>query len=65
MTVIGHFGAIDDEIIRIIIFWGNRAVYAVEASEVAEAIEVNVVEEVSKAWKIITEYFSHTGSWIQ
>ena len=61
MTSIGHFGAIDDQTIRIrIFFWGNRAVKAVEAIEVAEAAEASEVSEaveVSKAWKITTEDF--------
>ena len=46
MTSIGHFGASDKEV-----FWGNRAVEAVEAIEVAEAAKVNEAAEVSKVWK--------------
>ena len=51
MTSIGHFGAIDDQTIRIRIFWGNRAVEAIEAIEVAEAAKVNEAAEVFKVWK--------------
>ena len=52
-TSIGHFGARDDQIIRIRkFFWWN---WAFEASEVAEASEVNEAGEVSKAWIITTE----------
>ena len=52
MTSIGHFGAIDDQSIRIsIFFWGNMAVEAVEAIEVAEAAKVNEAAEVFKVWK--------------
>ena len=49
MFSIGHFGASDDQTIRIKkFFWGNRAVDAVEVIEVAEAAKVNVATEVSK-----------------
>ena len=51
MTSIGHFGAIDDQNIRIRIFLANRAVEAVEAIEVAEAAKVNEAAEVFKVWK--------------
>ena len=52
MTSIGHFGAIDDQTIRIRIFFlGNRAVEADEAIEVAEAAKVNEAAEVFKVWK--------------
>ena len=37
------------------LFWGNRALEAIEAGEAAEAAEVNVAGEVSNAWKITTE----------
>ena len=44
---IGHFGAWNDQIIRIRkFFWWNSAFEAVEASEVAEADEVNKAAEV-------------------
>ena len=39
------------------VFWGNRNVEAVEASEVAVAAEVNEAVEVSKARKITTKVF--------
>jgi hypothetical protein len=51
-TSIGHFGARDDQTIQVQeVFWGN---WAVEASVVAEAAEVN------EAWKITrrTSYLS-------
>ena len=52
----GHFDAIDDQTIRIRKFsWGNRAVEAFVASQVAEAAEVNGAAEVSKVQKITTE----------
>ena len=41
MTIIGHFGAIDDQTIRIRFFLGNWQLEAVEAGEVAKAAEVN------------------------
>ena len=44
-TFFGHFGTSDDEIIRIRIFLRNRAIEAVEASEVAEAAKVNEAAE--------------------
>ena len=49
------FGASDDQDKEI--FWGNWHLEGVEASEVAEAAEVNEDEEVYKAWKIPTEDF--------
>ena len=49
MTIIDHFGASDDQTIRIKkFFWGNRAVDAVEVIEAAEAAKVNVAAEVFK-----------------
>ena len=51
MTSIGHFGVIDNKIIRIRFFWGNRALEAVEAIEVAEAAKVNEAAEVFKVRK--------------
>ena len=39
------------------VFWGKRAVVAVEPSEVAEAAEVNEAAEVFKVQKITTEDF--------
>ena len=49
MTIIGHFGAIDDQDQNF--FWGNMAVEAIEAIEVAEAAKVNEAAEVFKVWK--------------
>jgi hypothetical protein len=47
-TNTGHFGESGDQAIRIRkCFGGNRAVEAVEASEVAEATKVNEAAEVS------------------
>ena len=58
ITSNGYFGASDDQIIRIrMFFWGNWTLEAVEANELAEAAEVNEVNEVSKTWKITTEDF--------
>ena len=58
MTIVGHFGAIDDQTIRIRnLFFRNRAVEAVEVSEVSKAAEVNESAEVSEAWKIAAENF--------
>ena len=54
MTSIGHFGASDDQTIRTRKFLEDIYM-AVEASEVAEAIDVNEAAEVCKAWKITTE----------
>ena len=46
MTSIGHFGACDDQTIRTRkSFRGNMALEAVEASEFAEATEVNEAAE--------------------
>ena len=39
------------------VFWGNRAVEAVDPNEVAEVAKVNEAAKVSKAWKITTEDF--------
>ena len=55
ITSIGYFSTSDDRTIRIRIFWGNWALDAVEANEVAEATEVNEAGEVYKAWKITTD----------
>ena len=58
MTSIGHFGAIDDQTIRIRIFLGNRAVEVVEAVKVADAAMVNeAAAEVFKVWKSTSEVF--------
>ena len=58
MTIIGHFGAIDDQTIRIRIFLGNRAVEVVEAVKVADAAMVNeAAAEVFKVWKSTSEVF--------
>ncbi len=38
-------------------FWGNWALEAVGANEVAEATEVNEAEEVSKTWNVTSEDF--------
>ena len=40
-----------------ILFFRNRAVEAVEVSEVSKAAEVNESAEVSEAWKIAAENF--------
>ena len=59
MTCFGHFGASNDETIRIRKFFlkKNWAVEAVEASEDAEAAKVHEAAKVSKACKITTEGF--------
>ena len=47
MTSIGHYVAIDDQTIRIRkVFLGNKALEAVEASEVPKAAEVNEAVEI-------------------
>ena len=53
MSNTGYFDPIDDRNQEL--FWENKAV---EANEVAEAVEVNETTVVSKAWKITIEDFS-------